>query len=50
MEDAILDIMYQIPSEKNIKKCTITEEVIKNKSRPKIVRYNERLKKVVGAQ
>jgi ATP-dependent Clp protease ATP-binding subunit ClpX len=50
MEDAILDIMYQIPSEKNIKKCTITEEVIKNKSMPKIVRYNERLKKVVGAQ
>jgi len=45
MEDAILDIMYQIPSEKNIKKCTITEEVIKNKSMPKIVRYNERLKK-----
>ena len=45
MEDAILDIMYQIPSEKNIKKCTITEEVIKNKSMPKIVRYNEGLKK-----
>lgn len=45
MEDAILDIMYQIPSEKNIKKCTITEEVIKNKSMPEIVRYNERLKK-----
>jgi ATP-dependent Clp protease ATP-binding subunit ClpX len=45
MEEAILDIMYQIPSEKNIKKCTITEEVIKNKSMPKIVRYNERLKK-----
>lgn len=45
MEDAILDIMYQIPSEKNIKKCTITEEVIKNKSMPKIVRYNEKLKK-----
>jgi ATP-dependent Clp protease ATP-binding subunit ClpX len=45
MEDAILDIMYQIPSEKNIKKCTITEKVIKNKSMPKIVRYKERLKK-----
>lgn len=45
LEEAILDIMYQIPSEKNIKKCTITEEVIKNKSMPKIVRYNERLKK-----
>lgn len=45
MEDSILDIMYQIPSEKNIEKCTITEEVVKKKSMPEIVRYNENLKK-----
>ncbi|MEN3189408.1 MAG: ATP-dependent Clp protease ATP-binding subunit ClpX [Atribacterota bacterium] len=45
MEDSILDIMYQIPSNKNIKKCTITKEVIKKKVMPEIERYEESLKK-----
>lgn len=45
IEDAILDIMYQIPSEKNVKKCTITEEVINNKEIPKIEKYEKGLKK-----
>ncbi|HZK11022.1 MAG TPA: ATP-dependent Clp protease ATP-binding subunit ClpX [Atribacterota bacterium] len=45
MEDSILEIMYQIPSEKNIEKCTITEEVVKEKKMPEIVRYGESLKK-----
>ena len=44
MEDAILDIMYQIPSEKNIKSCTITEEVIYKKEIPKLERF-KKLKK-----
>ncbi len=45
MEDSILDIMYQIPSEKNIEKCTITEEVVKKRQMPEIVRYGEGLRK-----
>lgn len=45
IEDSILDIMYQIPSEKNIKKCTITEEVIEKKVMPEIERYREGLRK-----
>jgi len=45
MEDSILDIMYQIPSEKNIEKCTITEEVVKKKRMPEIERYSEGLRK-----
>ena len=45
MEDSILDIMYQIPSEKNIEKCTITEEVVKKKQMPEIERYREGLRK-----
>ncbi|MGB6371175.1 MAG: ATP-dependent Clp protease ATP-binding subunit ClpX [Atribacterota bacterium] len=45
MEDSILDIMYQIPSEKNIEKCTITEEVVKKKRMPEIERYREGLRK-----
>jgi len=45
MEDSILDIMYQIPSEKNIEKCTITEEVVKKKQMPEIERYRGGLRK-----
>jgi len=45
MEDSILDIMYQIPSEKNIEKCTITEEVVKKKQMPEIERYGKGLRK-----
>lgn len=45
MEDSILDIMYQIPSEKDIEKCTITEEVVKNKQMPEIERYEKGLRK-----
>jgi ATP-dependent Clp protease ATP-binding subunit ClpX len=45
MEDSILDIMYQIPSERNIEECTITEEVVKKKQMPEIKRYREGLKK-----
>ena len=45
MEDSILDIMYQIPSEKNIEECTITEEVVKERRMPEIKRYRENLKK-----
>ena len=45
MEDSILDIMYQIPSEKNIEECTITEEVVKERQMPEIKRYREDLRK-----
>ena len=45
LEDAILDIMYQIPSEKNVKSCTITKEVIYKKEMPKIERFEKKLKK-----
>jgi len=45
MEDSILDIMFQIPSEKNIEKCTITEEVVKKRQMPEIERYREGLRK-----
>jgi len=45
MEDSILDIMYQIPSEKNIEKCTITEEVVRKKQMPEIERYGKGLRK-----
>ena len=35
MEKVMLDIMYEIPSNKDIKSCTITEDTVMNGSRPK---------------
>ena len=34
LESIMLDIMYDLPSQKNIKECLITEEVIKNEETP----------------
>ena len=43
IEDAILDIMYEIPSDPSIQKCVITEDVILNKKQPHIV-YDNKIK------
>lgn len=37
IETAILDIMYDIPSNPNVKDCIITEEVITKKAKPQLV-------------
>jgi ATP-dependent Clp protease ATP-binding subunit ClpX len=37
MEDAMLDIMFDIPSKPHVKECIIDEEVVLNKKIPKIV-------------
>lgn len=37
LEDAMLDIMYEIPSEKNIKEVVISEDVIDNHAKPMIL-------------
>ena len=34
MEDVMRDIMFEIPSNKNIKKCILTKEVIENNAKP----------------
>ncbi|MBO5733374.1 MAG: ATP-dependent Clp protease ATP-binding subunit ClpX, partial [Clostridia bacterium] len=34
MEEALLDIMYEIPSQENVEKCTITKECVENKEQP----------------
>jgi ATP-dependent Clp protease ATP-binding subunit ClpX len=38
MESAMTDIMYELPSRKNIEKCIINREVIEKKSAPQLVR------------
>jgi ATP-dependent Clp protease ATP-binding subunit ClpX len=39
IEEALLDVMYEIPSRKEIRKCIITAEVIEGKVRPEL--YDE---------
>ena len=34
MESVMMDAMYEVPSDKNIKKCTITKDVVTKKSKP----------------
>ncbi len=40
LEDVMLDIMYEVPSQTNIKECLITEDVIKKKEDP-IITYKK---------
>ncbi len=37
MEDIMLDLMYELPDHKNLKKCVITEEVIKKSAKPELI-------------
>lgn len=40
MENVMLDLMYEIPSQKNIKECIISEETVTN-NEPPIILYEE---------
>lgn len=40
LEDVMLDLMYEIPSQSNIKECLITEEVITKREKPLLI-YEE---------
>ena len=42
IEEIMLDIMYDIPSIKRVKTCTINKEIIINKKPPKLVFYKKR--------
>ena len=44
IEESMLDIMYEIPSHKNIKECTITDRVIENNEMPISIREKEKKK------
>ena len=37
MEEAMVDIMYEVPSEDNIKKCIITDKCVKDGAQPEII-------------
>ena len=40
LEDVMLDLMYEIPSQSNVKECLITEEVITKREKPLLI-YEE---------
>jgi ATP-dependent Clp protease ATP-binding subunit ClpX len=41
LENVMLDVMYEIPSQSNIKECIISEEVVLNRERPIILYEKE---------
>jgi ATP-dependent Clp protease ATP-binding subunit ClpX len=41
IENAMLDVMYEIPSKGNVKECIIDEQVISKKEKPKLVYRTE---------
>ncbi|GAV26369.1 ATP-dependent Clp protease ATP-binding subunit ClpX [Carboxydothermus islandicus] len=45
LEEVMLDVMYEIPSRKDIIKCIITRDVIENKAKPILVGTSEKRKK-----
>ena len=38
MEGSLMDLMYKIPSDDTIRKCTITKDVVEGTGEPEIVR------------
>jgi ATP-dependent Clp protease ATP-binding subunit ClpX len=48
LESVMLELMYEIPSTKNVKECVITEEVIQNTGMPILV-YDHQDKGVKSA-
>ena len=40
LEDTLLDVMYEIPSRADVKKCVVTAETISNRQRPLMITQN----------
>ena len=39
MENVMMDVMYQIPSDDTIRECRITKEAVEGSSEPIVIRY-----------
>ena len=37
MEDCMMDVMYEVPSQENVEKCIITKEAVEKKETPQII-------------
>ncbi len=44
MEDVLMDVMYEIPSDDNIAECVLTKEVVDGKGKPRIIYRNKLLR------
>ncbi len=44
IEEVMIDVMYELPSMKDVKKCVITEEVILKKERPLLIFNTKKVK------
>ena len=47
VEDMMIEIMFDIPSDENISKIIINEDTVKNKELPEVVRLPENEKRLV---
>ena len=53
VEKALMDVMYEIPSEENVEKCIITKDAIEKKEKPILVHGKDKrrfLRKGPGVQ
>lgn len=50
MEDCLMDIMFKVPSDETIEKCTITKDVVESKAEPELLRIDEKQLKKSGAK
>ncbi len=45
IEDILLDTMYDLPSESDVKRCVITKEVVLGKEKPRLIKVDRKDKK-----
>lgn len=50
MEDVIMDLMYQVPSDEKVSKCVITRGVVESSEEPVIERSDDRSKRTSGVK
>ena len=50
MEDVMTDVMYEVPSEDDIKECVITKEAVLDKESPKLIMDDDELRQISSKQ
>ena len=41
LEQVMIDVMYELPTKKDVKSCTITKDVVINRTKPKLTSYKK---------
>ena len=50
MEDIMTDVMYEVPSEDDIKECVITKEAVLDKESPKLIMDDDEVRQISSKQ